>query len=212
VRETPTHIYSTCAQRDESPLLAALGILSHEARTEFRQAIRSSWLRAPAAPSIARRFVLRYRAASMRVQREAAAQGDVVFVDAEESLSRARGPLVSLSLWWRCALYAWPNAAVIGKADDDTWINLPGVEAHLSASLAAVQEQYASAEPASVYWGIFETFHWETNIHRPTEWGALACTGRRSVLNAPMPRPTDWGDGSHAPQRERGHGRARSLD
>ena len=89
--------------------------------SKFRAAARSTWMaNLTAGSGILPRFVLRGLDVSPDVLSEQKQHGDIVFVRAAQSLSRAAGPLHSIFLWWECALYAWPNAALIGKADDDT--------------------------------------------------------------------------------------------
>ncbi|KAL3896427.1 MAG: hypothetical protein SGPRY_013275, partial [Prymnesium sp.] len=102
---------------DSWPRLAVLGVLSTEERLPLRSAIRRTW-----APVLA----------------EAASQGDVVLVRAPARAERAKGPLLSLFLWFRCALVAWPAARMIGKADDDIWVNLTSTAAMLQHSLRSI--------------------------------------------------------------------------
>lgn len=106
---------------DSSPRLAVLGVLSTEERLPLRSAIRRTWARTPltfpSSPSslVLPRFVMRVINASSAVLAEAASQGDVVLVRAPARAERAKGPLLSLFLWFRCALVAWPAARMIGK-------------------------------------------------------------------------------------------------
>ena len=121
---------------------------------------------------------------------EAAAFGDVVFVDAPSSLDRAAGPLHSLLLWWRCALLAWPRAALIGKADEDTWLHVRGIASLLTQALHASEHALRlgtrlGGRPPKLYWGVMETFSWEIRRREPTRWnyafrskgGAEPCEG-----------------------------------
>ena len=50
---------------------------------------------------------------------EAGCYRDVIFVDGDATATRAAGPIQSLVEWFTCALRAWPQAHLIGKADDD---------------------------------------------------------------------------------------------
>lgn len=109
---------------DSWPRLAVLGVLSTEERLPLRSAIRRTWARTPlsfpSSPSppsslILPRFVMRVINTSSAVLAEAASQGDVVLVRAPARAERAKGPLLSLFLWFRCALVAWPAARMIGK-------------------------------------------------------------------------------------------------
>ena len=65
----------------------------------------------------------------------------------QRSHGRKRGPLVSLFAWWRCAVRAWPRAHFVGKADDDVYVHLAGVAAHLRASLDAVPLRNPNPNP-----------------------------------------------------------------
>ena len=112
------------------------------------------------------------------------------------------GPLRKLWLWLECALVAWPAAALVGKADDDAWIRLPGVALHASRALAAAAATAAttatatagtaagttagtaagsSAAPAPteaaaprLLWASIDSFHWHEGLHRP-----IGYTGQR---------------------------------
>ena len=98
---------------------------------------------------------------------EAAANDDVTLVDAEADLHRSVGPLVTLLRWYECALHAWPRAALIGKADDDVWIDMLGVAAHLRASVSLLA-------PADFVWGKLESYHWNISRHGPQGFGFTA--------------------------------------
>ena len=126
-----------------------------------------------AAPHIIVRFALRGLGASAAVRAERAnftrnGVSDVVLLDAAANASRARGPLASLFCWYRCATTAWPRARLVGKADDDVWLHLPGISAHLHASpspcatssafawrvtITVACEKKASQKAASVFSG-----------------------------------------------------------
>ena len=127
-----------CAARDaEARHLAVLGVLS-TGTPRFRQAARDTWLSELVRGSgILTRFVIRAGdgGPSMEEIAEQRAHGDIVFVDAPAGLERAAGPLRSLFLWWECALHAWPNVPLIGKADEDTWLHLRGVASLLTRSV-----------------------------------------------------------------------------
>ena len=78
---------------DDSPYLAALGVLSHDQRYDYRQAIRETWM-LHAAPHIIVRFALRGLGASAAVRAERAnftrnGASDVVLLDAAANASRA---------------------------------------------------------------------------------------------------------------------------
>ena len=110
-----------CAPVDPAPRLAVLGVLSTDGHRDYREAIRSSWMRKANAADITTRFVM--RGLGSAAEDEAHSHGDIVFVEALASMVRKNGPLQSLVLWWQCAVESWPQASLIGKADDDIWVN-----------------------------------------------------------------------------------------
>lgn len=160
---------SSCRPPDDSPLDAVLGIFSSDGRAAFRREIRSSWMPEGRDAGIEPWFVMRQFGASKTTLNESHEAGDIVFVAANASLGRKSGPLQTFLLWIQCATVAWPHARLIGKADDDVWTHLPSVAAHLRASLAALELE---GGPAEMYWGMFENYRWDTDIHRPFEWGS----------------------------------------
>ena len=86
---------------------------------------------------------------------------DVVLLDAAAN-RRARGAArVALHLY-RCATTAWPRAAV-GKADDDVWLHLPGISAHLRVAAHSAGTRPATADLV----GVFQSFHWDVRVERP---------------------------------------------
>merc|ERR1719272_2228462 len=92
---------------------------------------------------------------------EARAHGDTLFVRARSELGRSSGPLVSLVLWYQCAISAWPRAQLIGKADDDVWADLPRMAHLLRTSLDALQAGGggAAASPRILF-GELEQYSW----------------------------------------------------
>ena len=80
-------------------------------------------------------------------------------------------------MWWlACATYAWPRARLIGKADDDTYVHLPGVADHVTQTLSF-------ARGAPIYWGQLEAYHWHVGAHRPLGFAGRLTT-RRVRLSA----------------------------
>ena len=51
---------------------------------------------------------------------------------------------------------------MIGKAEDDAWVNHPAV----IASLREVAE-LAGPGARDIYWGMMETYHWNESAQRP---------------------------------------------
>ena len=168
---------SFCARPDPEPYLAAIGIFSLDDHRRHRVAIRASWLRSAARASMIARFVLHGLAARSDVLAEATAHGDTVFLRAEAVMSCKAGPLRKLLLWLECALSAWPRAELIGKADDDTWVHLPGVAAHVSRSLSALQAK--GLPRAALVWGSIESYHWHEGVHRPVGFTGMRYAYRR---------------------------------
>lgn len=168
-----------CAVADPRPRLGALGILSATEHSKFRRAARLTWMAQSeresreAAGGLACRFVLRGLNASAALLQEAARHRDVLLV-AAPALSRQTGPLTSLMYWYECALVAWPKAGLIGKADDDVYLHLPGIEVHLRLTLAATRNRSSpSARPPLLSWGVHETYHWDVTSHLPTQFAYL---------------------------------------
>ena len=203
-----------CATPDRSARLAVLGVLSADSRILLRHAARRTYVLAAAKSGILPRFVLRGIGAAPSTVREANLHHDIIFVQANANASRMSGPLESLLLWLRCAISAWPAATLVGKADDDTWMNLPSVASHLRASLEALQASSSQSQlsgPSALYWGQMETYHWDFHTQRPAETFGVrfqnkACTRRTSLgipaqatrtstdLLLPVPRGQIWRD------------------
>ena len=135
VDNVPTNAQQECLSgvgENDSTLLAVLGVLSHAPQQRLRDAWRRHILPV-ASPDIAVRFVMRGFGVPTHVNLEAKSHGDVILLRANSSLPRGTGPLVSLRLWYSCALSAFPQAAYIGKADDDTFVHLPSISRQLQA-------------------------------------------------------------------------------
>ena len=108
-----------CAAVDPSPRLAVLGIFTTPSHRAYRDAIRASWMADAEPDVILPRFVLRGIELPASFANESRASSDMVYLRARSSMSRQGGPLLSLLLWFDCAATAWPNAQLVGKADDD---------------------------------------------------------------------------------------------
>ena len=141
-----------CAPVDTTPRLAVVGILSPDEHIGLRERLRSTWLASD--PRILARFVLRGVQTLVASINESDIYQDLVFVNAPAQMPRKTGPLLKLMRWLECAAVAWPQARLIGKADDDTYIHLTGVADHLERTLS-----FANGAP--IYWGSFESFHWQ---------------------------------------------------
>ena len=169
-----------------SHLFAVLGVLSRP-NSDWRHAIRDTWMRAlPEDPAILVKLVMRGIGASKTVRQEAARFNDTIFLAAPQ-LDGHSGPLVSALLWLRCASQKWPNSRLIGKAEDDVWLHLPGVFASVRASLADI----ARSGYHELYWGMEETYLWNRTAHRPLAWGApwglySRCPTRDAICRTPQ--------------------------
>uniref|UniRef100_A0A7S4C6C5 Hexosyltransferase n=1 Tax=Chrysotila carterae TaxID=13221 RepID=A0A7S4C6C5_CHRCT len=176
---------------DWSPWLAVFGIFSHDGHANFRSAIRNTYLaNAGSNTSISATFAMRGIGAAASTLEEARTHGDITFLPAHANLTRAVGPLVSLRLWFECALARWPAAELIGKADDDAWIHLEGVSAHLRGTLNALRhpphsmyDKHNSSRP-HIYWGFFQTFHW--HLQKGSPIGFSHSFGRYTDCSAPL--------------------------
>ncbi len=179
-----------CAARDATRHLAVLGVLGTD-DPSFRNMARATWLAELTQGSgIHVRFVLRGGNASVAVREESARHGDVVFVNAPAALSRVSGPLHSIVLWWECALHAWPRAALIGKADTDTWLHLHAVGGLLEQAMHAMEHALGLTSP-QLYWGVMETFSWDLGRREPTRWNyAFRAKGASPPCAGGLSRPT----------------------
>jgi len=173
-----------CASADLREHLAVLGIFSSATRAEFRREIRSSWMPDGPPSRIVPRFVLRGVGASSSTINESHVTGDIVFMEAPSSMDRASGPLQTLLLWYHCAVTAWPNALLIGKADDDVWLHLPSVAMHAYRSIAALQAYDKRSSARLMYWGQMETYHWSEETHKPIGFGWHFRQGERCRVQA----------------------------
>ena len=99
---------------DRTPYLGVLGIFTIESHLAYRHAIRNSWGRLT--EGILPRLVLRGVGASPALLNESAMHGDIVLLNASAGLSRREGPLISLFLWFDCAIKTWPAAEMVMHA------------------------------------------------------------------------------------------------
>ena len=194
-----------CSNPDHTPWLAVIGILSLDEHFALRRQVRSTWLHGD--PRFLTKFVLRGIAALEASVNESAAHGDMLYLKAPASMPRKVGPLLKLMRWLECATTAWPQARLIGKADDDTYIYLPGVGDHLQRTLS-----FASGAP--VYWGSMESFHWHLDAHRPIGFaGKLTTRGGKRALEHCKHRavPSAALDKANAKRSEMSYGTVRSF-
>ena len=59
---------------------------------------------------------------------------------------------------------------MIGKADDDIWIQLPSTGVLLRSSLDALRAAHPRQAEPQMLWGELERYHWEEAVHRPTRF------------------------------------------
>ena len=164
---------SFCAAPDTRALFAVLGVVTHQ-QSSFRHSIRRTWLPSPEA-GVVTRLVMRGFNASAAVIDEAAQFGDIIFLPSSASLDKNVGPLQSTWQWLECAISAWPRAALIGKAEDDVWVHLPGVLESLRAGSAAL----GKLDLRSLYWGNIETCN--THQSEPAMHQYLQLTPRQHL-------------------------------
>ena len=181
--------------------LAVLGVFSMDTHQEYRASARASWMGANRQSAhLLARFVLRSEVVTAGTLTEAARFGDMIFVAAADKRPlimlmiwwrvisigfRTHADTwllcyhanLSVSLLTHCrqfALTRWPRAQLIGKADDDVFVHLEGVAAHLLGSL--------SQAAGGLYWGSMDTAHWNAQEHSPTQPFAPSFGFRRSPL------------------------------
>ena len=156
-----------CASQPEDArrLLGVLGVFSHTANLVVRRTIRETWLTL-AHESLVTKFVMRSQG-DARVAQEASEHGDTVMLDAPAAMSKDVGPLWSSMLWLACAPRAWPGADMIGHAEDDTYLHLPGIVSHLRHTASIPRD---SEGRTRILWGTFEIFHWNENLHLPEKY------------------------------------------
>ena len=106
-------------------------------------------------------FVLGINGANDADAAEKARFSDIIFVRENSQLNSFASRLQKHVQWFECALVAWPAAMMVGKADDDAWVNLPAV----SHSLRMVLDALPPSAASHLYWGSFETYHWHTGNH-----------------------------------------------
>ena len=150
-----------CPAPSQALWLAVLGIFSTEKNAHARLEIRDSWM-AAAPPSMLPRFVLFGLGVPSHLREEATRHTDILFLRERSGASCTHEPLRKMLRWLSCATKAFPRAQLVGKADDDAFVHLPGIEMHLRASLA-------EAGVHRLYWGQMETFFWDSALHRPAK-------------------------------------------
>ena len=174
-----------CASQPEDArkLLGVLGVFSHTANLAVRRTIRETWLTL-AHESLVTRFVMRGRGDD-RVAQEASKHADVVLLDAPAAMSKDVGPLWSSMLWLACAPRAWPGADLIGHAEDDTYLHLPGIVSHLRHTASIPRDSNGGVR---LFWGTFEIFHWNENLHLPEkQWNRYSAD---TMVSQPCQRVT----------------------
>lgn len=132
----------------------------------MRDASRRTWMRHLQPTHLRAHFVLRGQDLpdEAPVWSEARTYGDVLFLNASDSLSRQVGPLASLYLWLECAAWRYPEVPYVGKMDDDTWLQAAGIDALLVNTLPWVDRPWA------VYMGRFECYSWNATTDGPLRW------------------------------------------
>jgi hypothetical protein len=96
--------------------IVAIGVISHESRVHFRNAVRGTWFRSMP-PSAFATFVLRGNMLEdeAAIHAESVAHNDLLFVNGSSQLRRSVGPLVSTVLWFGCAATRAPHLPFVAK-------------------------------------------------------------------------------------------------
>ena len=127
---------------------------------------------------MAARFVMRAMVLSSVALTEALSYGDTLYVRGDPNA--IWGPLQSLTRWFECAVTGWPNAQLIGKADDDIWAHLPDI----AASLASAQALSRTAKMDGLLWGLIEAAAWNEAARLPAGFhNAHVLSGAMSSCN-----------------------------
>lgn len=168
----------------ESWPLVALGVLSgtsaagleNSVQARFitrRQLVRTTWMRhdnvergGRTRRSVVARFVL--RCGGLEASHPVRSEPDVLCSPIPAQESRLRGPILALHFWLGYALEAYPAARFICKSDDDVYLHVPDIEAHLR-SIPLSRAPHA-------YYGDFNFYH---VLERP----ATATTGSRFAFH-----------------------------
>ena len=131
------------ASPSASPLIA-LGVLSGTSAgrdataqrfKQRRDLVRSTWMQlvqtgGMARSGIAVRFVL--RCGGLPATSPVRSEADVLCADdISASESRMRGPILALHWWLQHALVAYPNTPFLCKSDDDVFLYMADIAAHL---------------------------------------------------------------------------------
>ena len=155
-----------CAPVDSTVKDLALGVVTTE-RAAWRSGVRR-YLHADS-PRVVVRLVLRGINASEEVRNESLTYGDIVFLPSPATMTSGSGPLTSTLQWLHCAATAWPKAAFVGKAEDDTWLHLPDIVMSLHASQATLAAR--GDGDVDLYWGMMESYFWNETAQRPFGFG-----------------------------------------
>ena len=187
-----------CRPTDSQQRLAVLGIIGVESQAAVRASIRSTWLPGGTAADVLALFVLRGIGALPETVAEAETHGDMVFLPSQSAQSRLVGPIWSLWKWYECALQAWPEVTLVGKAETDVWLDLPGIASRVHADFAALRRharthRHGLRGDVHMYWGVMESFHWDLHSQRPKGTCDTARTDEHSrhafsVLSRSPPR------------------------
>ena len=167
------------AQPSSHAYFAVLGVISHEA-SPFRNAVRT-WLHAADEDdhSLLARLVLRGLGASALVRREAIAFNDTVFLHAAPgSLPAAHAALENTLLWFACAVGAWPQSTLVGRAEDDVWLHLPDIV----GSLRDMSASFVARGVPDLLWGVtIDARHaWNRTTQQPQPVAQEWATGRQT--------------------------------
>lgn len=168
--------------------IAIIGVFSHDGHSDFRDAIRSTWLLQGDQYGLSSRFVLRGNGST--VLDEAREHGDMVLLDDLPALMpRTLGPLALLLPWMKYALRSWPYVELIGKADDDVWLRMPALATHLRAVRGGLIGSHGITE---FYWGVMESSYWSIKKTAARGWGWNEYAERRICKEQQPANPVGW--------------------
>ena len=181
-------------------LVAVIGIIGPD--DAARRDAHRSWATEAARRGLLMRFAVsaRDRVQTPWWQSAERVESDVDLIDCLGQSSG--GGVIQLSLfdgWLRFAVARFPDAPLIGRADDDSVINPSWLHAVLIAEAARVPRMPLARR--FVYAGSFQWFHWDEEAFVPRGWGHGPWNARRRAAREdPDFCPRNANNVTHAPR------------